>query len=100
MDPLRHPDLERLGRVLRDRLDDTLDAEQHAALRAARRRRTLRDRLVEADDRTEQVVLSTADGHFYRGTVDAVGVDHVVILDGDIERYVAIAHIVAMEARG
>ncbi len=99
MDPLRHPDLEHLSRVLRDRLDDTLETEQAAARAAVRRRRTLRDRLLEAEDRTEQVVLSTSDGHFYRGSVDAVGVDHVVILDGDIERYVAIAHIVALEAR-
>ncbi len=99
MDPLRHPDLERLGRVLRDRLDETLDAEQQAALAASRRRRTLRDRLLDADDRTEQVLVSTSDGHFYRGTVEAVGVDHVVILDGDIERFIAIAHIVALEAR-
>jgi len=99
MDPLGHPDLERLGRDLRARLDETLDAEQLAARAAFRRRRTLRDRLLEADDRGEQIVLSTSDGHFYRGTVDAVGVDHVVILDGGIERFVAIAHIVALEAR-
>ncbi len=51
------------------------------------------------EDRTEQIVLSTADGHLYRGVVEAVGVDHVVVIDGNVERYVAIAHIVAMEGR-
>lgn len=99
MDPLRHPDLEQLGRSLRHHLDDTLEAEQSAARASARRRRTLRDRLLEAEDRIEQVVLSMVDGNLYRGTVDAVGVDHVVILDGDVERYVASAHITAIEVR-
>jgi len=95
MDPMGHPDLVRLGRSLRNRLDDTLDAEQTAARAAARRRRTLRDRLLDSEDRTEQVVLTTADGHLHRGIVDAVGVDHVVVVDGDIERFISIAHIVS-----
>jgi hypothetical protein len=99
MDPLGHPDLVHLGRTLRNRLDDTLDAEQSAARAAARRRRTLRDRLLDSEDRTEQVVLSTADGHIYRGVVEAVGVDHVVLIDGDVERFVGITHIVALEIR-
>lgn len=99
MDPLGHPDLVRLGRSLRNRMDDTLDAEQAAARASVRRRQTLRDRLLDSEDRTEQVVLSTADGHLYRGLVDSVGVDHVVVIDGDVERYISLAHIVAMEAR-
>lgn len=99
MDPFDHPDLVHLGRRLRNRLDDTLDAEQFAARAAARRRRTIRDRLLDAEDRTEQVVLSTTDGHVYRGIVDAVGVDHVVVIDGDVERFVATAHIVTLEVR-
>ena len=99
MDPFGHPDLARLGRSLRNRLDDTLDAEQSAARAAARRRRTLRDRLLDSEDRTEQIVLSTSDGHVYRGIVDAVGVDHAVLIDGDVERFVAITHIVTLEFR-
>jgi hypothetical protein len=31
--------------------------------------------------------------------VEAVGVDHVVVIDGDGERYIAIAHIITMEGR-
>jgi len=99
MDPFGHPDLQRLGRSMRDEFDETLDAEQHAARAAARRRMTLRDRLLESEDRDEHVVISTSDGHVYHGIVEAVGMDHVMILDGEVDRYLAIAHIVAMEPR-
>jgi hypothetical protein len=99
VDPLRHPDLENLSRELRNQLDDTLDAEQAAARSATVRRRTLRDRLLDAEDRSEQIVLATSDGHFYRGTVGGVGVDHVVVVDGSAERFISIAHIVSLEAR-
>jgi hypothetical protein len=99
MDPFGHPDLQHLGRSMRDQLDETLDAEQQAALAAARRRMSLRDRLLESEDRAERVLISTADGHIYNGTVEAVGIDHVVVVEGQTNRYVAIAHIVALEAR-
>lgn len=96
MDPFRHPDLEQLGRVLRDRLDETLDAEQSAARSAALRRRTLRDRLIECEDRVEEVVLGGSDGHLYRGSVTAVGVDHVVLRESGRDRFVSLAHVVSM----
>jgi hypothetical protein len=99
MDPFSHPDLERLGRAMRGRLDDTLDAEQSAARSAALRRRTLRDRLIESEDRAEEVVLSGIDGHVYRGNVSAVGTDHVVLTESGRDRFVALAHIMSMEAR-
>jgi hypothetical protein len=98
VDPLRHPDLERLGRSLRDRLDDTLDAEQHAARSAARRRRTLRDRFLEAEDRAETMVVSTSDGQVHRGPVEAVGVDHVVLTNGSTESFIALVHVVSVQA--
>lgn len=99
MDPFGHPDLQRLGRSLRNRLDETLDAEQQAARSAAVRRRTLRDRLIEADDRAEEAVITTVDGHLVRGAIVAVGVDHVVVADGDRHVYVSLAHLVSFEAR-
>jgi hypothetical protein len=99
MDPFGHPDLQRLGRSMRVEYDETLDAEQHAARAAARRRMSIRDRLLESEDRSEHIVVSTSDGHVYHGTVDAVGIDHVVIVDGEVDRYIAVAHIVALEAR-
>ena len=86
----------RLGRSLRDQLDQTLDAEQHAARAAARRRRTLRDALLTAEDRGQLARISCLDGQLYRGVVEAVGADHVVLRDGDVERSVALAHIVAL----
>ncbi len=97
MDPFSHPDLERLGRTLRDRLDETLIAEQSAARAAARRRRSLRDCLLEAEDRHDAVVISATDGQTYRGVVDAVGVDHVVLTDSGLSTYLAIAHVVSMD---
>jgi len=99
MDPFSHPDLARLGRDLRSRLDDTLDAEQEAARSAAQRRSSIRDRLILSADRSELVLLSTADGHLYRGVVSAVGVDHVVVEDAGSSRYVSLSHIVALEPR-
>ena len=99
MDPFSHPDLERLGRALRDRLDETLVAEQTAARAAAQRRRTLRDRLLESEDRSAVVVVTATDGHTYRGVVDAVGVDHIVLTEAGRFTYLALAQIVAMDVR-
>ena len=99
MDPQQHPDLARLGRKLRERLDDTLEAEQHAARAAALRRRTLRDRLSEAEDRAEAVVIAASDGHLYRGTITTVGTDHLVMADGAAQRFISLDHLVAVEFR-
>ena len=87
----------RLGRSLRDQLDETLDAEQHAARSAARRRRTLRDALLTAEDRGQTARISCADGQLYRGVVEAVGADHVVLKDGGTERTVVLAFVVALD---
>lgn len=99
MDPFSHPDLAQLGRRLRSRLDDTLDAEQEAARSAALRRMSLRDRLILSEDRHERIVVSSLDGHTYNGTVHSVGLDHVVLKEGSATRWIVIDHIVAMEAR-
>ncbi len=99
MDPFSHPDLARLGRDMRSRLDDTLEAEQEAARSAAQRRMSLRDRLITSADRADLVLLATSDGHLYRGVVTAVGVDHVVVEDRGSARYVSLPHIVSMEQR-
>jgi hypothetical protein len=99
MDPFGHPDLEHLARSLRLRLDETLDAEQAAARAAALRRRSLRDRFIEAEDRCEDIFVTTVDGHVARGIVMAVGLDHAVIADGSAERCIALAHVIALERR-
>lgn len=94
-DPLRHPDLERIGRRLREQLYDTLNAEQAAAREAAIRRRDLRDRMLEATDRYEHAVVTCTDGDVHQGRVTAVGVDHVVLTDGPSERFVVLHHVVS-----
>ncbi|MFH1331550.1 MAG: hypothetical protein ABIJ48_13015 [Actinomycetota bacterium] len=97
LEPLGHPDLAALGRRLRREMDETLDAEQSAARAAARRRRTLRDLFLTLEDRADAAVLWTTDGRGYRGTVRAVGVDHVELAGDDCHRMVAFAHVGAVE---
>jgi hypothetical protein len=96
LDPLRHPDLARLGRKLRDQLDETLDAEQEAARTVARRKRSLRDILLDAEDRGTAALVSCSDGQLFRGTISAVGTDHVVVATDDTEQVVSMSHIVGV----
>ena len=98
-DPLRHPDLEVIGRRLRQQLYETLDAEQAAAREAAIRRRGLRDRMLEAADRQEHAVVSCTDGEIHRGLVTAVGIDHVVLRDGPADRFITLQHVVSVVYR-
>ena len=94
---LDHPDLAALGRRLRQQMDETLDAEQCAARSASRRRRTLRDLFLDLEDRADPAVVWAADGRCYRGTVRAVGVDHVELAGEEGRRIVALAQVVAVE---
>ena len=99
VDPLRHPDLARIGRRMREQLDDTLEAEQHAARAAALRRRTLRDVLLEAEDRRALAVCSLTDGYLYRGTVASVGTDHVAIDTETGQQILMLGHLVSVDIR-
>jgi hypothetical protein len=81
-------------------MDDTLDAEQSAAREAARRRRTLRDLLLDLEDRSDAASIWTADGRCYRGTVQAVGIDHAELADGGGRFVVTLAQVVAVEVGG
>lgn len=96
MDPLRHPDLIEISRKLRHQLEVVLAAEQEAAAATLRRRRTVRDRLLEAEDRGEDVSLVLASGPPLNGTVTAVGADHAVIGTPSGAQFVSLSHIVAM----
>ncbi|HKZ30347.1 MAG TPA: DUF2642 domain-containing protein [Acidimicrobiia bacterium] len=98
MDPLRHPDLIEISRRLRLQLTQVLEAEQEAAAITLRRRSTIRDRLLDAEDRGESVRVTCVDGGTRTGRVGAVGVDHVVLERNSEEAYVTIAHIVVVEA--
>lgn len=97
MDPLRHPDLLELSRKLRRQLETVLAAEQEAAAATLRRRRTLRDRLLDAEDRTEEVVVHTAGNKAWTGRVRAVGADHLVLRVSDREVFISLVECVALE---
>ena len=100
MDPLRHPDLVELSRKLRRQLDSVLAAEQEAAAATHRRRRTMRDRLLDAEDRFEEVVIHAEASRSWTGRVVAVGADHVVLDLTGREVFVALDSCVALEVDG
>jgi len=80
-------------------MDRTLDAEMEAARAAARRRRSIRDRLLDAEDRSATVSISTLDGSTRRGVVEAVGSYHVELLHAGTWFAIAIQHISIVEER-
>lgn len=98
VDSVTHPDLVALGRVLRDRMDRTLDAEMEAARAAARRRRTLRDVALEAEDRRSEVLVTTTDGAVHHGVIRAVGADYLDLDDGG-SIAVVLDHVVSLVIR-
>jgi hypothetical protein len=77
-------------------MDETLRAEQYAARVSARRRSTIRDRLLMAEDRAERLNIEVVDGSDICGTIVAVGLDHVVVADGRGHCWVALAHVIAV----
>lgn len=87
MDPLRHPDLVDISRTLRHQLDRVLDAEQQAARANLRRRRTLRDRLLEAEDRQEMVDVTLTNSDSFTGRLIAVGADHILLVGAGTETF-------------
>ena len=91
-----HPDLRALSRRLRVEMDETLRAEQYAARVSARRRSTIRDRFLMAEDRAERLNIEVIDGSDICGTIAAVGVDHVVVTDRGTQCWVALQHVIAV----
>ncbi len=91
-----HPDLLALGRRLRMEMDETLRAEQHAARVSARRRSTIRDRLLLAEDRGERLEIEVLGGVQMGGLVLAVGADHVVLARDGRHSWIALGHVVAV----
>jgi len=91
-----HPDLRALGRRLRLEMDETLRAEQYAARVSAQRRSTIRDRLLLAEDRAEDLIVDVSGGAVTQGVVLAVGADHVVVASRGTQSWIALQHIVAL----
>jgi hypothetical protein len=79
MDPLRHPDLVEITHRLRSHYERVMNAEQDAAAIMYRRTQTLRDRMIDAEDRGDGVRITTTGGRVIEGPVTAVGLDHVTI---------------------
>jgi len=95
--PDDHPDLVSIGTSLQRRLDRVLEAEQAAAAVLARRTAILRDRLVEAEDSGDVVVVTTAGGHRVGGTVTTVATDHLELFEAGTITLVAIDQIAIVE---
>lgn len=72
------PDVVEIERHLSRRLDDVLEAEQRAAAIAIRRASSLRDRLLDAEDRRASATVWGEDAAPVTGMV-MVGVDHVCV---------------------
>lgn len=96
-DPLRHPDLIEMSRRLRDRFNEVLAAEQEAAATTRRRQLTLRERLLDAEDRGDRVTMRLAAGTAIEGTLGAVGADHVVVEQPAGSVVIAFRHLAAIE---
>lgn len=94
VDPFRHPDLIDLAHRMRRQLDAVLKAEQDAAATSLRRRRILRDRLLDAEDRSERVTVTDVAGGVWTGCVTGVGVDHLTL---DDRVYIVLQQCVALE---
>lgn len=76
---IEHPDLVEIDRHIRAHLNRVLRAEQEAAELARRRAATLRDRLIDLEERADSVVITLVESEV-AGVVDNVGADHVDIL--------------------
>lgn len=96
-DDVSHPDLTALGGTLRSRFDAVLEAERRTAVAAARRGSTIRDRLLEIEDRGGSLAIALPDGTRIEGTVAATAADHVEIRGPARTVLVPLRHITSVE---
>jgi hypothetical protein len=96
VDPLRHPDLVEADAAMRATFDRILAAEQAAAVIAYERSRTLRDRLLDADDCSATIELTTVSGTVISGSVAAVSADHIHLSSKGRDYYVALRHVTSI----
>ena len=90
-----HPDLVDLDARIRIRLDSVLQAEEEAAAVYARRTTSLRDRLIDLEEREVAVEVFTTTGR-HRGHVTAVGRDHLELTSPEGEVIVRLRRVVAL----
>lgn len=87
-----HPDLVEIDHHIRHHLERVLRAEQEAANLSRRRRASLRDRLIDFEERSDPVVISQS-GIEIAGVVDSVGADHVDLMSASGPVIIAIGSI-------
>jgi hypothetical protein len=87
-----HPDLVEIDRNIRTHLDRVLRAEQEAADLRRRRSATLRDRLIDFEERADPVVVTTL-SEDVTGVIESVGDDHTDIVTASGSRVIALAAI-------
>ena len=90
-----HPDIEAFSRAVDRRFDLVLEAEQEAAVVGLNRMATLRDRLIEWEDRCSDVTVTTVAGS-HAGRLAAVGIDHLVLVDDERRVVVRLADVIAV----
>jgi hypothetical protein len=93
-----HPDLVDLDGRIRLRLEAVLQAEQESAAVFVRRSAGLRDRLLELEEGAHQVEVLTPVSH-HRGTLVAVGKDHLEISAPEGAALIAFKRVVAVSWR-
>lgn len=87
-----HPDLVEIDRHIRHQLERVLRTEQEAANLNRRRRASLRDRLIDLEERCDPVVIARA-GTEIAGVVDNVGIDHIDLVSASGPVIIAIGSI-------
>lgn len=90
-----HPEIEAFSRAVERRFDLVLEAEQEAALVGLNRAATLRDRLIEWEDRHSDVTVTTVAGT-HSGRLAAVGIDHLVLVADASRVVVRLADVIAV----
>ncbi len=97
MDLIRHPDLVEVSVRMHSAFTSALEAEQIAAEVAHRRQRSLRDVLLELEDRQLPVRVTTASRRWPAGRIAGVGKDHLLLALGGAPTLVCIDAIESVE---
>ena len=90
-----HPEIEAFSRAAEHRFDLVMEAEQEAAMVGLNRVATLRDRLIEFEDRRSDVTVTTVAGS-HSGRLTAVGMDHLVLLTDALRTIVRLDDVIAV----
>ncbi|GIU91407.1 MAG: hypothetical protein KatS3mg011_0313 [Acidimicrobiia bacterium] len=88
-----------MARQVRARFDHVLQAEQEAWAVSVERSTSLRDRMIQAEDRGARVRLQLVGGDWVEGLVRAASADHLVLTARGEERWVMLEAILQVVYR-